>query len=150
MAKAPVTDQPWYWAIWLMPLAALGTGFAWQQRQAYRLRNADAIRRTQAHKAAKRALARLPHDDDDATVAEAGRILPDFLAVKLGKPIAGATAAELTVALSHRNVSPTLIGEVTGTLAAMEARRYGMAGAAGEGAGRAEIEGLIGKLDREL
>ena len=47
-AVTPLTGQPWYWLLWLMPLAALTGTFAWQRRQVHLVQNAAAIRSSRA------------------------------------------------------------------------------------------------------
>ncbi len=150
MSQAPMTSQPWYWGLWALPVATLAGGLAFRQRQAYQLRNADAIRRSKAHKEAKRALAKLPDGNDSKASAKAGRILTDYLSVKLGQSVGGSTADDLAATLRARGVDPALSAEVQRFLNAIEASRYSPAAGTAATDLRTEVGLLINQLDASL
>ena len=150
MSQAPMTSQPWYWGLWALPIATLAGGLAFRQRQAYQIRNADAIRRAKAHKEAKRALAKLPDGNDSIASAKAGHILTDYLSVKLGQSVSGSTADDLAATLRARGVEPALSAEVQSFLNAVEASRYSPAAMSATVDLPTEVELLINQLDASL
>ncbi len=150
MSQAPMTSQPWYWGLWALPMATLASGLAFRQRQAYQVRNADAIRRSKAHKEAKRTLAKLSDGNDSIATAQAGYILTDYLSVKLGQSVSGSTADDLAATLRARGVDPALSAEVQRFLTAMEASRYCPAATPATVDLRTEVGLLINQLDASL
>jgi hypothetical protein len=146
----PVTSQPWYWGLWALPVITLAGSVALQQRQAYRLRNADQIRRSKARREAQRALANLPATDDHTTIAQSNRILIEYLAVKVGHSVGGSTVDELVALLETYGVDPALRKAVQGHLAAGEAARYSPHPSAMGETFCTDTDALIGQLDAAL
>ena len=127
----PMTAQPWYWLLWLMPLAALSGGFVWQRRQAYRLHNAATIRSTRAGRTARKALARARKLGDAAAKSDAAQlILVGYLSAKLQQPVAGLTWQEIAGQLAACGVETDLIQRTLETWHEVEAIRFAPANAA--------------------
>jgi hypothetical protein len=122
---APLTQQPWYWALWGLPLAILSGGFVWQKRQAHLNRNASAIRSSRAGKHARKALDRARKLTDGAAKALAVQAtLLDYLSSKLHRSIAGLPQAEVVSLLTAQGVSATLAQRVLGCLGQAEELRF--------------------------
>jgi hypothetical protein len=134
--RGALAASPWYWALWLGPLAAvlLGVGAARRERNAARRQaerqqaraGADALRSLAAQRPARDA-ASDPIAAGEA-VARAQRVLSDYLSRKLGRRIDGLTRAARAVALQERGVPPPLVARVQECYAMAELARFSPAG----------------------
>ena len=87
---------------------------------------------------------------DGAAAAQAGRILTDYLSIKLGMNVSGTTSAALAAALSDHKVAPATIAATLDCLAGIEAIRYSPTGPAMQTDARGQVETLINTLDTML
>ncbi len=56
-------EQPWYWALWAVPLVGLVGSYSWQRRESYLQHNAVRLRSSRAHKEAQAALRQIERSD---------------------------------------------------------------------------------------
>lgn len=150
---APLTQRPWYWALWVMPLAILSGGFVWQKRQAHLDRNAGAIRSSRAGKQARKALDKARKlTDGPAKALAAQATLLDYLSSKLHRSIAGLPHADVVTLLSAQEVNATLTQRVLGCLGRAEELRFSP-GAVDDSAADALLDNVattIAALDAQL
>ncbi len=136
-----LTASPWYWALWLGPLAALllGVGAARRERTAHARQTArrqaragqDALRSLAAQRTGRAAPAANPAAAAPAaaeTVTRAQRILSDYLSRKLGRSVDGMTRAARAAALAERGVPGPLVARVQECYALAELARFSPAG----------------------
>jgi hypothetical protein len=147
----PLTEQRLYWFAWGMPLLALVGHFTWQWRQQHWQANADVIRRSQAGKRAKKALAGVKKQPDDLYTT-AGQILTRYLADKLNRPVAGLTQRALAELLAGQGLEADLIEQVKNCLATSELGRFAPEAsdpAHGQNLLK-EVEKVIDQLDKAM
>ena len=121
----PLAAQPWYWLLWVMPLAALTGSFGWQRRQLHLQANAAAIHSSKAGKQARKAIQRSRALADPAAKgATIQTILLDYLAAKLHRPVAGLTHPAVAALLQARGVETDLTQRTVECLAAAEQLRF--------------------------
>lgn len=153
-AGDPVVAQPWYWALWVMPLTVLAGGFTWQRRRAYLAENAGAVRASRALKEARRGLNGLRRGapDESALFAGAYAILTEYLAAKIQRPVIGLTRPALTDLLNEQGADAALIERTCRALDAADDERYSPGGMRFASAGEllTEVESVIADLDTVL
>ncbi|HRQ37043.1 MAG TPA: BatD family protein [Chloroflexota bacterium] len=125
-ARSPLTQQPLFWLLWLLPLGLVIGQVAHQKRQAHLLATADERRSSQASQKAEKALKQAGKHDDP--YAEIGRILITYLEEKLGVSVRGMTSDGRTALLKSRGVSDRTIANVEICLAQAEAGRFAPGG----------------------
>ncbi len=148
-ATPALPQRPGYWLLWGVPLALLAGQALWQRRLHYRQANASALRSQKAAKQAIQALRQARQRPQD-TNAAAGRILIEFIGVKLDRPMAGLTRQAIADALAARGVDATLTDRVQSILVQSEAEQYAPAALATNGELLAQTEQIIGLLDTAL
>lgn len=150
-APAPLPERPSYWLMWLLPVLAIAVDWAWQRRQAFRAQNPGLVRRSQAHKKARRILSRARKQalDPHTAVAQA---LTGYLGDKLDLPVSGMTQAALAAELEARQVDDALLSRLQALLAWSEMGRFAPVSRDGETAVDAvqDAEKLIAALERVL
>jgi len=119
----PVTESGLYWLAWSVPLVGLIGNFVWQRRQRYWQNNADLARSSKAHKKAKKALA-MARREKENVYNTAGQVLIDYLADKLGQPVAGLTHQALATLMVEKEVDSKLIERVQVCLADADLGRF--------------------------
>ncbi len=119
----PLTQNGFYWMLWLLPLALIGGVFSWGQYQKHHHANADLRRSNKAAHKAKSALRQARKEPATANVA-AGRLLSDYIADKLNRSIDGLTTENLTELLRAHGIETALTNRVTTCLTLSEMRRY--------------------------
>ena len=153
-AVNPLPAQPWYWAMWALPLAVLVGGFGWQRRRDYLQNNAATVRASRALKNARRSLGDLQRhsQDSDAQYAGVYAILTEYLSAKIDTPTAGMTRATLVELLEEQGVEGDLISRTCDCLDASEYGRYSPAGMQFGSAAELvnETEALVSELDSHL
>ncbi len=148
LARRPLTDQPFYWLAWGVPLVALAGNFAWQWRQLYWQTHVGLARSSQARKKAKRALAQARKQDD--LYLAANQILTTYLSDKLNQPVAGLTRRVLNKLLAESKLNSNLINRVEMALSESELGRFSPEASSPGHAENllTEIDTLIGDLDK--
>ncbi len=106
-----------------VPLLGLMGNFIWQRRQRYWQNNANLARSSKALKKAKKALVQARREKEDVYNV-AGQVLIDYLADKLGYPVAGLTHQALATLLTKKNVNLKLIERVQVCLSDAELGRF--------------------------
>ena len=125
LAGAPLATQPWYWLLWVMPLAALTGGFVWQRRTLHLQNNAANIRSSRAGKAARKALSRARKEADTvAKMTQVQTLFIDYLSAKLHQPIAGVTRTALASLLTQRQMDAVVIDRTMACLDSVEYLRF--------------------------
>lgn len=154
MAVAPLAGQPWYWVLWLLPLAAVALA-GWKtlgERRGQHRRTAnpgksaaqDALRSLAAEPA--RPLS--PADQ----CGRAQRTLLDYLNLKLGQPVTGRTRPALAAQLAGKGVPAQLTERVLTFLRLGDGVRYSPATVDAHMAAQMQqqVEALIRDLDKVI
>jgi hypothetical protein len=146
-----VTESPFYWLAWSVPLLGIVGNLVWQRRQRFWQNNAGMARSSQARKKAKKALARVRSGKGDLYSA-AGQVLTDYLADKLNQPVAGLTYQALATLLEEQGLRPGLIKRVSVCLTDAELGRFSPESNDPAHAANLlkEIDILIGDLEKEI
>lgn len=150
-APSSLTSSPAYWLLWLLPISIAAADWGWRRRQAYRANNPDLVRRSQALKKAKQALAQARRQQLDPHVA-VGHVLSAYLSDKLSQPIAGLTQRALADRLHRCGADDPLVARVCEVLALSDTGRFAPIGANGVAPSDLiwETERLIVELDTVL
>ncbi len=119
----PVTQNPLYWLLWLVPVFGVALHYGWQKRQAYRQQNSALIRSQQAQKKANKAIKQAQKAGSDPYAA-ASRILLTYLMEKLNKPVQGLTQKELIALLTEEGAVATVAQKAADILTTCEMGRY--------------------------
>ncbi len=119
----PVTQNPLYWLLWLVPALGVALHYGWQRRQAYLAQNSALIRSRQAQKKANKAIRQAQKAGSDPHAA-ASQILLTYLAEKLNKPVQGLTQKELIALLTEAGAATAVAQKAADILATCEMGRY--------------------------
>jgi hypothetical protein len=119
----PVTSSALYWLAWGIPVLGLIGNVVWQRRQRYWQNNANLARSSRARRKARQAMAQARKTRGDV-YSDGAQVLFDYLADKLGQPVAGLTHHALTGVLHDSGVSPELSERVSTCLMEAELGRY--------------------------
>lgn len=122
-ASQPVNKSALFAAALAVPVLALGAQAGLQARNNYLADNSAAYRSKHAAKQAQRTLATASKSGGDLAAAST-HALNEYLAAKLGTPIAGMTQAGLGVALATKGISAETIDRVKHLISTGEASRY--------------------------
>ena len=147
-----ITNSPLYWLAWIVPMVGLVGNFVWQRRQHFRQNNAGAVRSSQAHKKAKKALTQIRRQQPIDIYSAAGQVLTDYLSDKLDYPVAGLTHQALADRLAQTGLDHKLIERVNACWTDAELGRFSPDAADPAYAQNLlkEIEVLIKDLERYL
>jgi hypothetical protein len=148
-ASNPITDSPFYWMAWFIPLVGLVGFTGWQRREQYWQNNANLARSSKAHKKAKLALKEAKKQQGD-TYQLAYQILVDYLADKLNQPVAGLTQRALNELLTQKGLDTGLIERIQICLTDAELGRFSPNAAHPDHAGNLlrEVDILINDLEQ--
>lgn len=119
----PLTQNPLYWLLWLIPLFGVALHDGWQRRQAYLRQNSALIRSRQAQKKANKAIQQAQKTGSDPYEA-ASRILLTYLTEKLNQPVQGLTQKELVDLLTDNGVATAVTQKAADILTTCEMGRY--------------------------
>lgn len=126
MASAPLGTQPWYWLLWVMPLAAR---LAALSGSAAKCTSSATPRQSVVHapkqSRAPEVLAQVLKEAD--TVAKMTRVqtlLIEYLSARLHQPIAGLTRNALAALLTAHQVDAALIDRTLECLDSVETLRF--------------------------
>jgi hypothetical protein len=151
-ATAPLISTSWYWALWTLPVAAVGmAGWAAWRSQRVAQRQAKQ-QRTRAGSDALRQM----HGQHTATpgemIATAQRALLDFIGRKLNRPVSTMPRNLLAAELTGRGVQPTLVQQVVECMHMGDMARFSPAGVDTYSAMQmqATVEATIRDLDKVL
>lgn len=149
--QPPITQSLLYWLAWTLPLLLLVIDRAWSIFQRKRMSNPDQLRRSQAYKKGRNALAQLRRKQA-ITPASVGDVLLNYLSDKLNQPIQGMTRTTLRTHLGLAGVDPSTVGRVETLLNQIDMARYAPTdGSQNEVDGYySETETLITDLERVL
>lgn len=151
-ATSPLTQQTWFWALWGLPIVAIGVA-AWAAGQSSRAQVRKA--KTQRARAGSDAL-RAMHGQHTASPADmvgaAQRALTDFLGRKLNQGIAALPRPTLAAMLVDKGVQPNLAQQVVDCMRMGDMARFSPAGVDAYSAMQmqATVEATIRDLDRVL
>lgn len=126
-ASAPLTENLFYWTIWLLPLFVIIADWRWQRRQQIRAANPALVRRSRAAKSARSRLARA-RQQDQKPAEVVGAILSDYLSDKLDTPVAGLTQSALAELLIGLSIDEPTVNSVCDLLAVAELDRFAPTG----------------------
>ena len=149
-ATQSLPQRPGYWLLWGVPLALIAGQTLWQRRLQYVQVNAGALRSQKAAKQAHQALKQARQHPADAYAA-AGRILTEYIGVKLNRSVIGLTQQAIVDALLAAGVDATVASRVQSILTQSELGRYAPAGSLpASGDVLAQTEQVIDALDLAL
>ena len=126
-ATRSLPQRPGYWLLWGVPLALIAGQALWQRRLQYVQVNAGALRSQKAAKQAHQALKQARQHQVDPFVA-AGRILTEYIGVKLNRSVIGLTQQGVVDALFTAGVDATLASRVQSILTQSEMGRFAPVG----------------------
>ena len=122
-----LTETPFYWAAWAVPLLIIVGGAMWRRRVVAREAALSTSRQQNALRNARSALGRAVAAGLDTRVASADAVLL-YMSDKLDAPVGGLTRESLHLRLEEAGVSSDLAQRIEDTLAAGEAVRYSPVG----------------------
>ena len=126
-ATQSLPQRPGYWLLWGVPLALIAGQTLWQRRLQYAQVNAGALRSQKAAKQAHQALKQARQHPADAYAA-AGRILTEYIGVKLNRSVIGLTQQGVVDALLAAGVDATVASRVQSILTQSEMGRFAPVG----------------------
>lgn len=146
----PLTSQPAFWALWILPLALIIADVFWRRRERYLRENETLVRSSRALKNARKALSHARKRKADAYAA-APTILTGYISDKVQQPVGGLTRNALTRLLESRGVKPELVQRVDRCLTTSEFARYSPARDTGTARSVLdETERVITQLEKEF
>lgn len=149
-ASTQLTQRPEYWLLWCLPPLLLVGQWALQRQRRAREGDVVARRSRQAAAKARRQLRQADQDPAQAHVV-AGRIVVDYIADKLDRPVGGWTQTRVADLLLERGVDTDLVERVQACLALGEMGAYAPAPDGSECREvLAETQRLIDDLERAL
>lgn len=130
LSTITLAEQPWFWALWALPLLAIVFTVSATVRERQPARRAEKRQQARAGQEAMRALSSDAARPADLAgqCAETQRILDDYLGHKLGRPVKGMTRTGLASLLASRGVPPELVAEVVDCYKTSEMARFNPAG----------------------
>ena len=126
-ATQSLPQRPGYWLLWGVPLALIAGQTLWQRRLQYAQVNAGALRSQKAAKQAHRALKQARQHQVDPFAA-AGRILTEYIGVKLNRSVIGLTQQGVVDALLAAGVDAIVASRVQSILTQSEMGRFAPVG----------------------
>lgn len=122
-SSQPVTENGFFWFLWLIPLVGLVAQFGYQKRQAYLTNNNTLIRRQKAQKKAHQALKIASKQKADPFIT-ASAVLVTYLSERLNQSVQGLTHNQLSALLSSNGANNDLTVKVEKIMARCEMGRY--------------------------
>ena len=126
-ATQSLPQRPGYWLLWGVPLALIAGQTLWQRRLQYAQVNAGALRSQKAAKQAHQALKQARQHQVDPFAA-AGRILTEYIGVKLNRSVIGLTQQGVVDALLAAGVDAIVASRVQSILTQSEMGRFAPVG----------------------
>lgn len=120
----PLTEQPLFVLLMLIPLGVVAGDLAWSWRKGYLTANAAQIRRSRALKRALGELRRLKKDGANIRLQVAAIVLK-YLEDKIQLPLTGLPHSAVAQLLQARGISPELNEKVIATLFVGESSEFG-------------------------
>ena len=122
-AAVPLTEQPFFWLLWAVPLIALMGNALWQQRQSHLRRDAGRLRASKAMNKARSALRQARQNSVDPYSAS-GQILLVYISEKLNQPVSGLTQRAIVDLLTSAGIASDLAQQVDRCLVNSEVGRF--------------------------
>ena len=119
----PVTENGFFWALWLIPLVGLVGHVGYQKREDYLNSNSALIRSQRAQKKAVQALKKA-HKQKEEPLAAASDILLTYLSERLNQSVQGLTHNQLSLLLIAEDVDQVNAIKVEKILTRCEMGRY--------------------------
>jgi len=123
----PLTQQPLFGLLFILPVGLVAGELAMSARQHYLNANAARLRKSRALKHAQRQLKRARRSRKGNVQIETGRIVVVYLEDQIQTPLTGLSHNTLAQLLQHHHVSPALIDRVIAALFVGEASEYSQA-----------------------